>query len=329
MENIKKLEKEFELFEKKIVRLESLKKRLNSLPKKRFGREIKSLKTKLKDVNKIEETEKEFEKLLEKIIQPYIIKFVKKFGVGNQVKIRNLKDLIRRKQSITIEMKKLQSLIEKEAEIQEYNVFKEKILARKPKKINEYVRVFVEIFGRGNKKTIKYLSELVGIDPYEMETLIERELQKLRREEELKRFEEDLEKEESKDSILWRISRKKITWDDINKMNWQKFEDFLRKLFKEMGYSVESTKRTGDQGADLIVSKFDEKIVVQAKHHQGPIGNDAIQQVHAAKGYYKCNEAIVISTSQFTKSAKELARRLGVKLWDKTKLLEKVNKFIN
>ncbi len=46
-----------------------------------------------------------------------------------------------------------------------------------------------------------------------------------------------------------------ITKDDINSMNGIEFEFFLEELFKKAGYYVTSTKKTGDQGADLIIDE--------------------------------------------------------------------------
>ncbi len=40
----------------------------------------------------------------------------------------------------------------------------------------------------------------------------------------------------------------------------------------------------------------------------------------AAKKFYDCDKAMVITTGKFTKSAIELAKRNGVKLIDKEKL---------
>jgi HJR/Mrr/RecB family endonuclease len=49
-----------------------------------------------------------------------------------------------------------------------------------------------------------------------------------------------------------------------------------------MGYRVEQTKLSGDQGADLVVIKLGEKTVIQAKRYGGKIGNSAVQEIMAA-----------------------------------------------
>ena len=46
------------------------------------------------------------------------------------------------------------------------------------------------------------------------------------------------------------------------------------------------------------------------------VGNDAVQQVVAAKAIYSCPSAVVITNSTFTPEAEELARVHGVELVD-------------
>jgi len=79
-------------------------------------------------------------------------------------------------------------------------------------------------------------------------------------------------------------------------------------------------KVTGDQGADLILSKDGEKIVVQAKKYAGKVSNKAVQEIAAAKKYYNADRAMVVTNSAFTKSAIELAFSNDVELWDGRKL---------
>ena len=73
------------------------------------------------------------------------------------------------------------------------------------------------------------------------------------------------------------------------------------------------------------MKRLDERVVVQAKKQKKTVGNKAVQEVHAARGYYQANRAIVITTSRFSKPAIELADRLGVELWDWNRLLTEMN----
>ena len=95
------------------------------------------------------------------------------------------------------------------------------------------------------------------------------------------------------------------------------FEALLKRLYEGNGYTAQLTGKTGDQGGDLVVVRDDAKKVIQAKLRRNmTVGNDAVQQVVAAKAIYNCPAAVVITNSTFTPEAEELARIHGVELVD-------------
>lgn len=105
-----------------------------------------------------------------------------------------------------------------------------------------------------------------------------------------------------------------VTMYHVDAMNGYDFEHFLCEVFQTLGYDVEGTKLSGDQGADLFVSRFGKKIVIQAKNYSGSVGNSAVQEAISAKSFYACDEAMVVTNSYFTKSAIELASAAAVRL---------------
>ncbi|AOX01263.1 hypothetical protein BJP34_19100 [Moorena producens PAL-8-15-08-1] len=108
--------------------------------------------------------------------------------------------------------------------------------------------------------------------------------------------------------------------DAIDKMTGREFEEFLYKLFKQLGYQVKRTPATADYGADLVITKGEIKAVVQAKRQQGSVGIKAVQEVTGAIGYYQANLGLVITNSKFTENAKELAASNKIELWDRDDL---------
>ncbi|MFC6301868.1 restriction endonuclease [Pseudomonas sp. CCM 7893] len=108
-----------------------------------------------------------------------------------------------------------------------------------------------------------------------------------------------------------------ITMYLVDAMDGFQFEDFLVEIFRTIGYDVKETKRTADQGADLFVSRFGKNMVIQAKNYTGSVGNSAVQQAISAKAFYGCDEAMVVTNSYFTKSARELANTAAVRLIDR------------
>ena len=108
---------------------------------------------------------------------------------------------------------------------------------------------------------------------------------------------------------------------------WWGWRDTIQLLRKCGVTDASGTSTTGDQGADVLFSFGKVRVVVQAKRHTATVGNKAIQEVHAAKGFYKCDKAWVVTNSTFTTSAKTLARQLDVLLLDGADLLRFNSKF--
>lgn len=98
------------------------------------------------------------------------------------------------------------------------------------------------------------------------------------------------------------------------------FEQFLERVFQELGYVVETTKVTGDQGVDLIVAFRGRRIAVQVKGYFNSVSNGAVQEAYAGMGYYNCDSCAVITNSRFTPSAVELSDKIRCVLVDEIRL---------
>lgn len=117
------------------------------------------------------------------------------------------------------------------------------------------------------------------------------------------------------------------TIKDIDIMEGFTFEHFLEQLFTNMGYQATVTKATGDQGADLVISRYNKKTVVQAKCYSDVVGNKSVQEVVGSKSFYGCESAMVITNNYFTPSAVELAKINNVKLVDRDALIELLEQY--
>lgn len=111
---------------------------------------------------------------------------------------------------------------------------------------------------------------------------------------------------------------------DIDKMEGIQFEKYLGHLFRAQGYKTEVTKAAGDFGADLIIQKDSKKIVVQAKRYSKNVGIKAIQEAQASIAHYEASEAWVVSNSDYTAAAYELAKSNRVKLINREALIEMI-----
>ncbi|MFQ9978638.1 restriction endonuclease [Clostridium cadaveris] len=134
--------------------------------------------------------------------------------------------------------------------------------------------------------------------------------------------ENDSESLKNFENMLLNKNTSSITMEDIDKMTGYDFEDKLKELFKKIGFNAIVTKKSGDQGADLILTKSGERIAVQAKRYSGNVSNSAVQEIVAAKLYYRCQKTMIVTNSYFTDAAINLAKVNEVQLIDRNNLHE-------
>ncbi len=92
------------------------------------------------------------------------------------------------------------------------------------------------------------------------------------------------------------------------------FEAYLAESLSKLGFGVRSTPTTGDHGVDLVATRGNFRLAIQAKGYAGSVGNDAVQQVYTGMKYYDCNACAVITNSSFTPQAYEIARKVNCSL---------------
>jgi restriction endonuclease Mrr len=137
------------------------------------------------------------------------------------------------------------------------------------------------------------------------------------------RQEEALQREAAKRRRIEAMLHPDRVRDEIHYMSGPEFERFMADLLRQKGYEVEETPLSGDQGVDLILPDLDGKrVVIQLKRWTGPVGNKAIQATFAGIAHYQADEGWIITTSTFTKSARELARSTSVRLIDRDELTD-------
>lgn len=115
-----------------------------------------------------------------------------------------------------------------------------------------------------------------------------------------------------------------MTMKRIDKLSGRAFERYLTIQFRHLGYRVKLTSYSHDYGADLVLRKWGKKTVVQAKRYERNVGIAAVQEVVGSIAYYKADNAMVVTNSNFTKSARNLAHRNEVELWGRKRDTEKV-----
>ena len=112
---------------------------------------------------------------------------------------------------------------------------------------------------------------------------------------------------------------------DLKRMHPFKFEDYVAKLYKNMGYSVKQTKRTGDGGKDIVATKNGQTYFVECKRYSDPINVHKMRDfVGACVLGGKDVKGIYVTTSSFTNDAKSAANRIGIQMIDGNKLMSMI-----
>jgi restriction system protein len=116
--------------------------------------------------------------------------------------------------------------------------------------------------------------------------------------------------------------------------DYDKFEWFLYYVFKLEGSKVEKVgkKGKGDGGADLILTipQSDggvRRIGVQAKYWKNRVGTEPINQLASAKSRHNLTDLWIITTSDLTSDAKEIAESMDIKILrgdDVSKLIKSI-----
>lgn len=247
----------------------------------------------------------------------YIENFAKRFKFQyDKEQLKKLNILLSHK-GINIPKIELKKLVEEEVIKQIFMEFRDSITYNNPKELKDFVNNLFAIYGDN------YQSYL---DPFEIvlqENNIDYSRKKInkiiintKKEMEISSFEEEL-----------LYGKPSFSIENIDQLDGHQFEGLLEILFKKMGYYVENTSLSGDQGADLILSGSQGKIVVQAKCYSNKVGNKSVQEVVAAIAFYNANSGIVATNNEFTSSAIELAKANNIMLIDRSFLSNLIERY--
>ena len=106
------------------------------------------------------------------------------------------------------------------------------------------------------------------------------------------------------------------------------YEKLICVRLKDLGFNAHTTKASGDQGVDVLADKGGVSFAIQCKMYSQPVGNAAVQEVNAGRDFYKRDYGVVVSTADFTKSARQAANACGIILLNENQL-EKLLDYTN
>lgn len=284
----------------------------------------------VKDRKPINDIEKKFEDLKESQKNQFnekIDNFIDQYGRGNPDQIEKLKKLINREEDIDLDYQNVKEMVHSACRERQRQEFNSKLNSYETESYDDILEAFVEEFGTGNEQTLAFLENYTGRE--EVKSDVEDKFEEMRSERELEQFKQELNSSQGAKNLLGEIEDNHIDWKDIQQMNGFDFEEVVADLFNAKGYDAKVTSGSGDQGADVVADKDFEKVVVQAKRYKGKVSNSAVQEVVASMKHYNADRGLVITNSQFTSSARELASSNDIELWNGGKLKEQIEAYLN
>ena len=108
--------------------------------------------------------------------------------------------------------------------------------------------------------------------------------------------------------------------ENINNLSGVEFERVCQLLVENMGFSVETTKASGDGGIDLIAYNsqplLSGKYIIQCKRYTGSVGEPIIRDLYGVVMSERANKGILMTTGHCTKSAENFAKGKPIELID-------------
>ncbi len=108
----------------------------------------------------------------------------------------------------------------------------------------------------------------------------------------------------------------------LQRMDPVEFENYVGGLFRRLGYRVEGTRASGDEGVDLVLRRGRRTAVVQVKRYQGSVGQPVIRDLYGAMMHAGASEAYLVTTGSITRAARRWAADKPIHLIDGHRLIE-------
>ena len=115
-----------------------------------------------------------------------------------------------------------------------------------------------------------------------------------------------LEAERARQATLRAEQRKHIDyWMSLRGIQ---FEQELAALYRHLGYQVQSTPKSGDQGIDLILTKDGKTTIVQCKGQKGHASPAVVRELYGSLYAFEgASHAILACTGGFTQGVRDFA----------------------
>ncbi len=108
----------------------------------------------------------------------------------------------------------------------------------------------------------------------------------------------------------------------VDRMSDRELDQRLEAAFRHEGYVVYRVGGSGEVGADLVLDQPGTRTVVRVRRWDNMVGLSAVQEVLAGRSHYGAQNALVVTTSTFSRDALDLAMSHAVETWDRRRLVD-------
>ena len=147
----------------------------------------------------------------------------------------------------------------------------------------------------------------------------------------IKRYEEEIElyrmmlEEDARMQKEAEKLRQRKLHDFWMSLSGTEFERELATLYRQLGYDVQFTPTSGDEGVDLILRKDGKKTVVQCKSHKYPVGPATARELYGSLMHFEADSAILACTGGFTSGVHAFVREKAIELISASELVMLTN----
>ena len=110
--------------------------------------------------------------------------------------------------------------------------------------------------------------------------------------------------------------------DILHNFKSDEFEDFVAEVYRRNGYEVRVTPKTHDGGKDIIANVTKGgiafKTLIECKKYdkRRPVDIHVVREVYGTQISDRADKSVIVTTSRFTKQARDFAEKNSIQLVD-------------
>lgn len=121
-------------------------------------------------------------------------------------------------------------------------------------------------------------------------------------------------------------------WKDLKTVNYwmsldgHQYEKAVASVYRQQGYNAVVSKAGGDGGVDIILSKGDERIAVQCKHHKNAVSPAVARDLYGTMRHFGFTQGMIVSTHGFTSGVYDFVKDKPISLITLNQIIAMSNK---